>query len=122
MTRCACAALLALVHGQRRAHTHVMTGVGVHAWDRGTDWAHPGRAGAVASNTYLAAQTPGGIQLDRGTLVLSGLEAAKTGGAVLQARFRLGVPPGADKLYRLGCMCGPLPPPGTRVTSAHRAA
>lgn len=63
------------------------------------------RAGAVASNTYLAAQSPGGIQLDKGTLALSNVEAAKSGSANLQARFRLGVPPGADNSYRLGCMC-----------------
>lgn len=67
------------------------------------------RAGANASNTYLASQTPAGIQLDAGRLVLSGLGAARGAGGTLQARFRLAVPPGADGSYRLGCMCGPLP-------------
>ena len=67
------------------------------------------RAGANASNTYLASQTPAGIQLDAGRLALSGLGAARTATGMLQARFRLAVPPGADGSYRLGCMCGPLP-------------
>ncbi len=67
------------------------------------------RAGANASNTYLASQTPAGIQLDAGRLALSGLGAARAAGGMLQARFRLAVPPGADGSYRLRCMCGPLP-------------
>lgn len=46
--------------------------------------------------------------------MLDGLEAAHSGAGMLQARFTLAVPPGADSSFRLGCMCahGPasLPP------------
>ncbi|KAK9837455.1 hypothetical protein WJX81_003838 [Elliptochloris bilobata] len=74
---------------------------------------------AVANNTYLAAQTPTGIQLDAGRLALSSLEAAKSGGKTLQSRFWLAVPPGADNSYKLGCIVANGPLAGNGMVAQH---